>query len=87
MQILILSQFFSDDMGLNTINTDNINLDDNNFHEDDPETIIHDRLWVGIININNTNHVKKINAKNYCLLHNSLQNGGIGVCLKMEKKK
>ena len=37
-------KFFSDDMGLNAINLNNIILEDDNFDEDDPETIIHVRL-------------------------------------------
>ena len=36
--------FFSENMGLSTIDLNNINLDDDNFVEDDPETIIHLRL-------------------------------------------
>ena len=37
--------FLMDDMGFNTIDLNNINLgDDNNFDEDDPETINHVRL-------------------------------------------
>ena len=31
-------------MDLNIIDLNNINLDDDDFHEDDPETIIHVRL-------------------------------------------
>ena len=34
----------NDDMGLNIIDLNNINLADDNFDEDDPETIIHVRL-------------------------------------------
>ena len=36
--------FFSDDMGLNTIDLNSINFDNNNFNDDDPETIIHVRF-------------------------------------------
>ena len=36
--------FFSEGMGLNTPNLDNINFDDNNFNDDDPETIVHGRF-------------------------------------------
>ena len=35
--------FFSDGIGLNTIDLNNANLDNVNFDEDDPETIIHIR--------------------------------------------
>ena len=37
-----------------------INLDDINFEEDDPQTIICIRLMVRVIDTNNANHVKKI---------------------------
>ena len=36
--------FFSNEMGVITTDFDNINLDDDHFDEDDPETIIHVRL-------------------------------------------
>ena len=36
--------FFGDEVGLNTIDFDDINLDDVNCDGDDPETIIHVRL-------------------------------------------
>ena len=35
--------FFSDDMGLVNANVNNVSLDDDNFDDDDPETIIHTR--------------------------------------------
>ena len=36
--------YFSDDRDLNTINFDNITIDNDNFDEDDPETIINVKL-------------------------------------------
>ena len=42
MKILILLHFL--DMSLNTIILDNAKFDDDNFDEDDPQTIIHVRL-------------------------------------------
>ena len=36
----------SDEMGFLSVDLNNINLDDANFDEDDPETIIHVRLMV-----------------------------------------
>ena len=36
--------FFSDGVGLDTIDLNNINLDDDKFDDDDPEGIIHNRL-------------------------------------------
>ena len=49
-------------MGILSVDLNNINLDDVNFDEDDPETITHVRLmaWLGVIDLNNVNHVKKI---------------------------
>ena len=41
-------------MGILSVDLNNINLDDANFYEDDPKTIVHDRFWFGIIHINNT---------------------------------
>ena len=41
-----IATFFSDDMGLNTIYLNNINLDDANFDNYDPETIIDVRFMV-----------------------------------------
>ena len=38
--------FFSDYMGINTMSLNIINLDDNSFNEDDPDTIIHVKLIV-----------------------------------------
>ena len=37
--------FLSDEMGILSVNLDNINLYDGNFYEDDPETIIYVRLF------------------------------------------
>ena len=38
--------FFSDGRGVLSVDLNNINLDDVNFDEDDPETIIHNRLMI-----------------------------------------
>ena len=54
--------YFSSDMGLNTINLNNANLDVDNFDDYDPETINHVRLmtWYNrLIDISNIKHVKK----------------------------
>ena len=51
-------------MGLNTIDLNNFNLHDDNFDDVDPETIICVRLSLGVIDINNTKHLKKVRAKN-----------------------
>ena len=50
--------FSCDEMGILNIEFNNINLD-NNFDEDDPDTIILMRLWLGILCFKNANHFKK----------------------------
>ena len=54
-------------MEFNTLDLNNINLDDDNFYEDDPETILLLLLLLGlllfVIDLNNVKHVKKINKK------------------------
>ena len=39
-----MSHFFSDEMGIVSVDLNNINFDDVNFDGDDPETTIHVRL-------------------------------------------
>ena len=46
-------------MGIFDIDLNNINLDDTNYHEDDPETVIHSDLCLGILNLKNPRHLKK----------------------------
>ena len=41
------------------IDLNNINLD-NNFDEDDPDTIILSDFWIGIVNLKNAKHLKNI---------------------------
>ena len=36
-----------------------IYLDGSNYEEDDPDTIIHVRIWLGIVNLKNVKHFKK----------------------------
>ena len=43
MKILVMS-FSSDEIGILSVNCNNVDLDDANFDEDDPETIIRVRL-------------------------------------------
>ena len=50
--------FSYNEMGINYIDLNNSNLD-NNFDEDDPDTIIHIRLWLGILNLKNGENFKK----------------------------
>ena len=49
--------FLTDDMGFNTIDLNNVNLDYDNFNEDDPETVNHVRF--GVTNLNNAKHIKQ----------------------------
>lgn len=57
-------------MGFNTLDLSNINLDDDNFYEDEPETIFFILLLLSllgllpfVIDLSNVKHVKKINEK------------------------
>ena len=53
--------FLANEMGIVGVDPVNINLDDDfNIYEDDAETINHVRLLVGIINLKNAKHLKKI---------------------------
>ena len=52
--------FFGGEMSILRVDLYKINLDDVNFDEDDPQTIICIRLMVRVIDTNNANHVKKI---------------------------
>ena len=45
-------------MGILSIDLNKINLD-NNFDEDDRDTIILIKLWHGILNLKNEKHLKK----------------------------
>ena len=46
-------------MGILNIDLNNISLD-NTFDEDDPDPVIHIRLWLGILNLKNAKHLKKV---------------------------
>ena len=50
-----------DDMGFNTADINNINLDNNDdaFDEDELEIINHARLIAGVTDLNNAKYVKK----------------------------
>ena len=50
--------FSCNEMGILNIDLKNINLD-NNFDEDDPDTIILLYFWLGILNLKNVKHLKK----------------------------
>ena len=51
----------SDDMSFNTIDLNNINLGDDNFDEEVPETMLLFMLdlWLGVIDLSNAKHAKK----------------------------
>ena len=76
--------FISDDMGLNTMYLHNINLDDDDFDDDDPETIIHVRL--SVIDTNTARYVKTGKHIIIACKHSIQQDGAIGACQKMEKR-
>ena len=46
-------RFYYNEMGILSVNLNNINLDDKNYEEDDPDTIILVRLLTGIVNLKN----------------------------------
>ena len=50
----------SDEMGCLSVDLNNINLDDVNFDEEDPETIIHDRLLAWCNRFKHEKHFKKM---------------------------
>ena len=50
--------FSCKEMGILNMDIKNINLD-NNFDADDPDTIILIRLWLGILDLKNTENFKK----------------------------
>ena len=57
-------------MGFNTLDLSNINRDEDNFYEDEPETIFFILLLLSllgllpfVIDLSNVKHVKKINEK------------------------
>ena len=50
----------SDETGCLSVDRNNINLDDVNFDEEDPETIIHDRLLAWWNRFKHEKHLKKI---------------------------
>ena len=56
-------------MDLNIIDLNNINLDDDDFHEDDPETIINVRLiaWCNRYKQHKACKKEIKKKKNYCL--------------------
>ena len=58
--------FFANKIGILNVDLKNINLDDdNNFDEDHPETneLYMSDLWLGVIDLKNVKHVKKIKVK------------------------
>ena len=61
--------FNCNEMGTLHVDLNCINLDNNNFDENDPDTIIHVRLFVGILNLKNVKHLKKYPNKwwNWCV--------------------
>ena len=52
--------FFCTQMGILSIDLNNINLDDTNYEEDNPKTIIHIRLLAWYIKSEKAKHLKKV---------------------------
>ena len=53
--------FFSNDIGLNIINLNNVNLDDDNFFKIlSPKLLVMLDLWFGLIDISNNKNFKKM---------------------------
>ena len=53
--------FFSNDIGLNIINLNNVNLDDDNFFKIlSPKLLVMLDLWFGLIDISNNKNLKKM---------------------------
>ena len=50
-------------MSILGVNVNNTNLD-NNFDEDDPDTLFLLDFWLGIVNLKNVEHLKKRQGKN-----------------------
>ena len=55
--------FSYDKMSILNISFNNINLDDTNYVEDDPGTIIFIDFLLGILNLKNAKHLKKISEE------------------------
>ena len=78
--------FFRDDMGLIVIYLNKINLDDDNFDDDDSETIIYVRLMSWCQGYKQRKACKEDISKDL-MLNGIQQDGEIGTCQKMKKKK
>ena len=53
--------FFSNDIGLNIINLNNVNLDDDNFFKIlSPKLLVMLDLWFGLIDISKNKNLKKM---------------------------
>ena len=53
-------RFFCNEMGILSVDLNNINFDDTNYDEDDPETIIHVRILAWHIKFEKSKALKKI---------------------------
>ena len=77
--------FSSSDVGFDSINLNNINLDENNFEDCAAETIMLDS-WLGIIDTSNTRHVKKDRLRIIACNKASNKNMGLVHLRRYEKK-
>ena len=60
MNILVMLYFFCNEMGILSIDLNNINLDNSNYDEDEPGTIIHVRLLAWHIKFEKRKVIEKI---------------------------
>ena len=65
VQIFDKVTFIANQRHFIVVDLDKINFDhDNNFDEDDPDTVIHRRTFgLGVVNLKNAKHLKKISEE------------------------
>ena len=85
MNILVNLTFSRDKMGILMADLNNINLDEVNFYEDDPETIIHGRRMALHNRYNNVKYLKRIKHRlNACRIASNKMLG-LGLARRREK--
>ena len=79
--------FFCNEMGIFYTSLNNINLDDTNYNEADPDTIIHIRLLSWHIKFEKRKTLKKRSVVNQWQYRGILKHGKIFPCQKIRKRK
>ena len=72
-------------MGILSVDLNNINLNDANFDDNDPETIVHVRILAWCNQLKQHKAFKDISKKLMSIAWHQ-QDDGIGACEKMRKK-